>query len=91
MFQRNALFSGSVFDSLALWLREIKNLDDGAITEIARSVLAAVALPTGPEFLDVDAASLPGGMTKRLAIARALARALSMDPVALFYDDRPPD
>ncbi|MAF48922.1 MAG: ATP-binding cassette domain-containing protein [Rhodospirillales bacterium] len=83
VFQRNALFSGSVFDNLALWLREIKNLDDGAINEIAGSVLAAVALPTGAEFLETDAASLSGGMAKRLAIARAL----SMDPVVLFYDE----
>lgn len=83
VFQRNALFSGSVFENLALWLREVKNFESDAITEIARAVLTSVALPVTADFLESDAASLSGGMAKRLAIARAL----SMDPVVLFYDE----
>ena len=41
VFQRNALFSGTVFDNIALWLRDVKHLDDDSIVGIARSVLAA--------------------------------------------------
>jgi len=83
VFQRNALFSGTVFDNIALWLKDIKNLEDDAIEPIARAVLAAVALPTDDEFLATPTESLSGGMAKRLAVARALA----MDPVVLFYDE----
>lgn len=83
VFQRNALFSGTVFDNIALWLREVKNMEDDEITAIARRVLAAVALPADEDFLDNDATSLSGGMAKRLAVARAL----SMSPKVLFYDE----
>lgn len=83
VFQRNALFSGTVFDNIALWLREVKDLEDDAIYPIAREVLTAVQLPDADDFLDNDIASLSGGMAKRLAVARALA----MNPVVLFYDE----
>ena len=46
VFQRNALFSGTVYSNIELWLKEIKNLDDEDITSIARDALSAVALPT---------------------------------------------
>jgi phospholipid/cholesterol/gamma-HCH transport system ATP-binding protein len=83
VFQRNALFSGSVYDNLALWLQDIKNLDDAAIVPIARAVLEAVGLPADDAFLATSTESLSGGMAKRLAVARAL----SMDPIVLFYDE----
>jgi phospholipid/cholesterol/gamma-HCH transport system ATP-binding protein len=83
VFQRNALFSGTVFDNIALWLREVGNLEDPAIVPIARSVLSAVDLRQDAGFLATDAASLSGGMAKRLAVARAL----SMDPLVMFYDE----
>ncbi len=38
VFQRNALFPGSVFEILALWLREVRNLKSDAITKIARAL-----------------------------------------------------
>ena len=83
VFQRNALFSGSVFDNIALWLREVKNLDDGAIEAVARRVLTAVGLPDDDDFLAHDTYDLSGGMAKRLAVARAL----SMSPIVVFYDE----
>ena len=83
VFQRNALFSGSVLDNIALWLSDIKNLSDEAIAPIARRVLAAVALPCDDAFLATPTESLSGGMAKRLAVARALA----MEPAVMFYDE----
>lgn len=83
VFQRNALFSGSVFDNIALWLRDIRSMEDEAIEPIARKVLAAVALPADDAFLAIPTESLSGGMAKRLAVARAL----SMDPIMMFYDE----
>lgn len=83
VFQSNALFSGTVLDNIALWLREVRNLEDDAIVESARSVLASVALPENSGFLETDVCALSGGMAKRLAVARAL----SMDPMVMFYDE----
>ncbi len=83
VFQKNALFSGTVYDNISLWLREVRNLDDEAILPIARAVLNAVALPADDDFLDTETESLSGGMAKRLAVARTLA----MDPIAIFYDE----
>ena len=83
VFQRNALFSGSVVDNIGLWLDEVRGLDARAIDTIARRVLAAVQLPSTTDFLDKDVNELSGGMAKRLAVARALA----MEPEVLFYDE----
>ncbi|MDK9722942.1 MAG: ATP-binding cassette domain-containing protein [Rhodospirillales bacterium] len=83
VFQRNALFSGTVLDNIALWLKEVRHLEEGDIAGIARRVLAAVGLPGTPEFLDLRVDNLSGGMAKRIAIARAL----SMNPHCLFFDE----
>ena len=83
VFQKNALFSGSVRDNIGLWLKEVRDLDDQAIDSIARTALAAVGLSAGREFLGTSVHSLSGGMAKRLAIARALA----MDPICMFHDE----
>ncbi len=82
VFQRNALFSGSVRDNLSLWLKEHTTLGEEEIVERARRSLQAVALD--PDVvLDQDRDALSGGMAKRVAIARAIA----CDPLVMFYDE----
>ena len=83
VFQRNALFSGTVLDNIELFLCEVKNYEADDVKPIANTVLQAVGLPTDPEFLNLDIDSLSGGMAKRLAVARAL----SMDPAVIYYDE----
>jgi phospholipid/cholesterol/gamma-HCH transport system ATP-binding protein len=82
VFQHNALFSGTVYDNIALWLREIKRMTDDQIRPIARKVAEAVGL-TPDDVLDRHRDDLSGGMAKRVAVARALA----MDPLLMFYDE----
>ncbi|MGE0486248.1 MAG: ABC transporter ATP-binding protein [Gammaproteobacteria bacterium] len=83
VFQKNALFSGTVYDNIALWLREMKQMEDADIRPVATHVLGVVGLRGDDDFLATDQHELSGGMAKRLAIARALA----MSPVVLFYDE----
>ncbi|CAA6604420.1 ABC-type transport system [Rhodospirillaceae bacterium LM-1] len=83
VFQRNALFSGTVLDNIALWLKEVRHLEEEAVEIIAAKVLDSVGLPTERDFLDSPVESLSGGMAKRIAIARSLA----MKPDCLFFDE----
>lgn len=83
VFQKNALFSGTVLDNIGLFLREVKNYKIADVQPIAKGVLKAVGLPTDASFLNTDVESLSGGMAKRLAVARAL----SMEPIVIFYDE----
>ncbi|RME33302.1 MAG: ATP-binding cassette domain-containing protein [Gammaproteobacteria bacterium] len=83
VFQRNALFSGTVYDNIALGLSEVKGMTDEEIRPIAREVLEAVALPSDDAFLALSVEQLSGGMAKRLAVARAIA----MAPRVIFYDE----
>jgi phospholipid/cholesterol/gamma-HCH transport system ATP-binding protein len=83
VFQRNALFSGTVLDNIGLWLEEVGHLGAVDIEKMARRVLAAVGLPSESGFLAERVEALSGGMAKRIAIARALA----MEPRCMFFDE----
>lgn len=82
VFQRNALFGGSVYENIALLLREHQNLGEREILERARESLEACSLDVD-DVLYKDRDELSGGMAKRVAIARAIA----IDPAVLFYDE----
>lgn len=83
VFQRNALFSGSVFENIALWFREVKAMSDSEIRPIALEALRSVGFKDAEALLNKDRDELSGGMAKRVAVARAL----SMDPLLMFYDE----
>ena len=82
VFQRNALFSGSVRSNIALWLREHTSLGEQEIDQRVRDCLQAVSLDVH-DVIDKDRDALSGGMAKRVAIARAIA----CDPLVIFYDE----
>lgn len=82
VFQRNALFSGSVFDNIALWLREHTAMSEEAIDQRVRESLKAAALDVN-DVIQKGRDELSGGMAKRVAIARAIA----IDPALIFYDE----
>jgi phospholipid/cholesterol/gamma-HCH transport system ATP-binding protein len=80
-FQGGALFSSmSVGENVKLPLREHTNLDDKTMDIMCRMKLEVVNLSG---FEDLMPAELSGGMTKRVALARAVI----MDPKLLFFDE----
>jgi phospholipid/cholesterol/gamma-HCH transport system ATP-binding protein len=82
VFQHNALFSGTVYDNIALGLREVKELPESKIDPIVRREVKAVGLDVD-RVLQLSRDELSGGMAKRVAIARALA----LDPLMVLYDE----
>jgi phospholipid/cholesterol/gamma-HCH transport system ATP-binding protein len=81
LFQSGALFNSmSVADNVALPLREHTDLPEETIDIMVKIKLELVGLR---EHADKMPAQLSGGMKKRAG----LARAISLDPKVLFYDE----
>lgn len=81
LFQSGALLTDlSVFDNIALPLREHTQLPEVAIRALVLIKLEAVGLRGASELMPSE---LSGGMSRRVALARAVA----LDPQMIFYDE----
>jgi phospholipid/cholesterol/gamma-HCH transport system ATP-binding protein len=82
LFQQGALFSSlTALQNVQFPLRENLVLSEALMNEIATAKLEMVGLT--PEDGDKFPSELSGGMTKRVALARALA----LDPAIVFLDE----
>ncbi len=81
LFQSGALLTDlSVFENIAFPLRENTNLPDEIINPIINMKLQAVGLRGAQDLMPAE---LSGGMSRRVALARAIA----LDPEIIFYDE----
>jgi phospholipid/cholesterol/gamma-HCH transport system ATP-binding protein len=82
MFQQGALFSGlTVKQNIQVPMREYLRLSQRLMDELAQLKIDMVGLK--PDAADKYPSELSGGMTKRAALARALA----LDPELVFLDE----
>jgi phospholipid/cholesterol/gamma-HCH transport system ATP-binding protein len=82
LFQQGALFSSlTVRQNVQFPMREYLSLSDRLLDEMALAKLEMVGL--NPRDADKFPSELSGGMTKRAALARALA----LDPEIVFLDE----
>jgi phospholipid/cholesterol/gamma-HCH transport system ATP-binding protein len=81
LFQSGALLTDlSVFENVALPLREHSKLPEVAIRQLVLMKLEAVGLRGAAWMMPSE---LSGGMSRRVALARAVA----LDPQMIFYDE----
>ncbi|MFI4914064.1 MAG: ABC transporter ATP-binding protein [Steroidobacterales bacterium] len=81
LFQNGALLTDlSVFENVAFPVREHAQLPESVLRELVLMKLHAVGLRGAAEL---EPAELSGGMTRRVALARAIV----MDPEMLIYDE----
>jgi phospholipid/cholesterol/gamma-HCH transport system ATP-binding protein len=81
LFQNGALLTDlSVFENVAFPLREHTNLPERLIRQLVLTKLQAVGLRGAAQLMPAE---LSGGMSRRVALARAIV----MDPELLIYDE----
>ncbi len=81
LFQFGALFTDlSVFDNVAFPLREHTDLSEAMIRDLVLMKLQAVGLRGARDLMPSE---ISGGMSRRVALARAIA----LDPELIMYDE----
>ena len=81
LFQSGALLTDlSVFDNVAFPLREHTSLPESAIRDLVLLKLEVVGLRGARDLMPAE---LSGGMSRRVALARAIA----LDPEMILYDE----
>jgi phospholipid/cholesterol/gamma-HCH transport system ATP-binding protein len=81
MFQQSGLFTDlTAFENIAFPMRERTNLPEAIIRDLVMMKLQAVGLRNARGLMPGE---LSGGMTRRVALARAIA----LDPMLIMYDE----